>query len=81
MFNVAGINLQIIYLGNDLKPIKRRLFLKQLSHKLTLDELQRRSEKTIGIPLHIQSKLKLFRNCENVEEDKEETLETPSKRR
>ncbi|CAH2296782.1 Hypothetical predicted protein, partial [Pelobates cultripes] len=58
MFNVAGINLQIIYLGNDLKPIKRRLFLKQLSHELTLDELQRRSEKTIGIPLHIQTKLK-----------------------
>ncbi|KAL3290453.1 hypothetical protein HHI36_023794 [Cryptolaemus montrouzieri] len=36
---VKGINAHVIYLGNQLEPKSRRLFLKQLSHELVLPHL------------------------------------------
>lgn len=60
MMNVAGINSLIIYLGNELEPMRRRVFLKKLAHELTLPELQRRSQKTLGIPNSLQIRLRKF---------------------
>ena len=55
MLNVAGINSQIIYLGNCLGKIKRRIFLNMLSKELVAGELTRRRVKTIGMPLQLQA--------------------------
>lgn len=70
MLNISGINIQVIYLGNNLKPLRRRLFLKQLSHELVIGEISRRSIKTIGMPIVLQQRLKRFRPS-TVEEEHE----------
>ncbi|KAL3268228.1 hypothetical protein HHI36_007352 [Cryptolaemus montrouzieri] len=57
---VKGINAHVFYLGNQLEPKSRRLFLKQLSHELVLPHLQRRSSSTAGIPYNLQLQLKRF---------------------
>ena len=49
MLNVAGINSQVIYLGNRLGKIKK-IFLKMLSKELVAGELTRRSVKTVEMP-------------------------------
>lgn len=82
MMNVAGINSLITYLGNDLPPMRRRNFLKQLSHELTFPELQRKSMKKIGMPFSLQARLKRF--CPpSAQTDEVEDAEgpQPSKRR
>lgn len=61
MLNMSSINSQIIYIGNGCKEMRRRLFIKQLSHELVLEELTRRSQKNSGIPFALQERLKKFR--------------------
>ncbi|XP_069595586.1 piggyBac transposable element-derived protein 4-like [Ranitomeya imitator] len=61
MLNLGGINSQVIYLENQLEPLRRRAYLKKLAHELVLGELRRRSMKTIGIPSSLQDRLKRFR--------------------
>lgn len=73
LLNVAGINSQVIYLSNDLEPLRRRLFLKKLAHELTIEELRRRSMKTVGMPTGLQNRLKRFRPPP----DEEETITSP----
>ncbi|XP_049790133.1 piggyBac transposable element-derived protein 4-like [Schistocerca nitens] len=68
MLNVGGINSQVIYLGNQLEKMRRRVYLKSLAHQLVLGELHRRSMKTIGIPSSLQSRLKRFIPTEGREE-------------
>lgn len=68
ILNVSGINSHVIYLGNNLEPMHRRLFLKRLSHELTIGELRRRSIKTIGIPTDLQNRLKRYRPSSQEEE-------------
>lgn len=53
--NVAGINSQFIYIGYDVEA-SRRVFLKQLSHELVVEETGR-SMKMIGMPLDLQMRL------------------------
>lgn len=54
MLNVAGINSLLVYLGNSLELLCRRVFLKKLAHELTLPELQRRSHKLPNPPEEVQ---------------------------
>lgn len=65
LLNVAGINSQIIHFANNKltasKKNTRRIYLKALSKELYMDELQRRSMKTIGMPTELQTKLTKFR--------------------
>ena len=58
--NVAGINSQVISIGNQLEPLKRRIFLKSLSHQLVIGHLTRRSLDRSGMPIHLQIRLKRF---------------------
>jgi hypothetical protein len=57
------INAQIIYLSNGLQPMRRRLFLKQMSHELVIGEITRKSIKTVGMSIDLQQRLKRFRPC------------------
>ncbi|XP_069620565.1 piggyBac transposable element-derived protein 4-like [Ranitomeya imitator] len=41
MLNVGGINSQVIYLGNELKQMRRRMYLKQLANELVSGEHSR----------------------------------------
>ncbi|XP_024085442.1 uncharacterized protein LOC112127978 [Cimex lectularius] len=75
--NVAGINSQVISIANKLEPLKRRIFLKTLSHQLTIGQLARRSLNTSGMPTHLQSRLKRFLP----QEKPENTPTLPPKRR
>ena len=43
ILNIAGINTQVIYLGNGKKVPRRRLFLRQLGNELIRDQLVKRS--------------------------------------
>ena len=74
------ISAQIIYLGNGLQPMRRRLFLKQMSHKLVIGEITRRSIKTVEMPIDLQQRLKRFRPCK-YEENEDESSPGPWKRR
>ncbi|GLV33262.1 hypothetical protein CBL_08430 [Carabus blaptoides fortunei] len=60
MLNIGGINSQVIYLGNQLEPLRRRVFLKTLAHELTIGKLQRRSQTTSGLHTSMQVRLKRF---------------------
>jgi hypothetical protein len=60
------INAQVIYLGNGLQPMRRRLFLKQMSHEIT-----RRSIKSVGMLIDLQQRLKRFRPCTDEEKEDE----------
>ena len=56
MLNIAGINSQIIYIGNKNEQICRRFFLKQLGKDLIHEHLQRRAQ----IPsLHLALRLRI----------------------
>ena len=77
MLNVAGINSQVIYLGNRLGTIKRRIFLKMLSKELVAGELTRLSVKTVGMPLQLQARLKKYRPPSRAESESEEAQNTP----
>lgn len=58
MLNISGINAQVIYFGNDKKVIRRKTFLKKLSHELVLPHMARRSLETSGIHTGLQQRLK-----------------------
>lgn len=60
MMNIGGINSIVIYLGNQLGSIARRIFLKNLAHELCLGEMQRRSQMTYGLHSYMQVRLKWF---------------------
>jgi hypothetical protein len=47
------INAQVIYLGNGLQPMRRRLFLKQMFHDLVIGEITRRSIKSVEMPIDL----------------------------
>lgn len=74
MMNVAGINAQVVSLGNDKETKIRRLFLRSLSDSLVTEHLQRRCEaiSSGGIPLSIQEKLKNRMPLERAVEDNAE---------
>lgn len=48
--NVGVINIQIIYTGNQLESLRRRVYLKSLAHELKIRKLRRRNLKITGIP-------------------------------
>jgi hypothetical protein len=70
---------QVIYLGNGLQPVRRRLFLKQMSHEVVIVEITR-SIKSVGMPINLQKRLKIFCLCTD-EEKEDESSPGPSKRR
>lgn len=64
LLNVAGINAEVIYMSNNYNPNqktnKRRIFLKGLCKELCLEQLQRRSSQTRGMPTELQIQLHQF---------------------
>lgn len=64
LLNIAGINGQIIYTFNRIDNSKgtdeRRKFLKNLIRELCLEQLQRRSQQTVGMPTDLQIRLRPF---------------------
>lgn len=58
--NIAGINAQVISIGVGMKPLRRRIFLKTLSHQLTMEHMSRRSLNTSGMPAQLQLRLNRF---------------------
>nr|XP_047122928.1 piggyBac transposable element-derived protein 4-like [Hydra vulgaris] len=79
ILNVAGINSQVIYIGNNLEKKRRRLFLKELSHELVLEHLQRRSMNTVGIPNSLHIRMQRFRP--RIEQEKSQSPPTSKRRR
>ena len=77
MLNVAGINSQVIYLGDHLGTIKGRMFLKMLSKELAARELTRRSVKIVGMPLQLQARLQKYRLPTREESESKEAENTP----
>ena len=77
MLNVPGINSQVIYLGNRLGTITRRIFLKILSKELVAGELTRRSVNTVGMPLQLQAQLQKYSPPSREESESEEAENTP----
>lgn len=61
MINMSGINAQVIYFGNGEDVVRRKVFLKKLSHELVLPQITRRSTSTSGIHRSLQDSLKRFR--------------------
>jgi hypothetical protein len=43
LLNVAGINSQVVYVGNGNEVLRRRLFLRHVGRELTEDQLVKRS--------------------------------------
>ena len=78
ILNIAGINSQVIYIGNNLEKKRRRLFLKELSHELVLEHLQRRSMNIVGIPFSLRIRMQRFRP--RIDQEKSQSP-TTSKRR
>ncbi|KAL3283345.1 hypothetical protein HHI36_006493 [Cryptolaemus montrouzieri] len=78
ILNMSGINAKVIYFGNDRKVIRKE-FLKQLSHELVLPQLSR-SELTLGMPLNLQNKLKIYQTPGNDEHEEPETTGMKRKR-
>lgn len=70
LLNVAGINSEIIYLGNKNTIKGRRFYLKALANELCLEQLQRRSTKIVGIPIDLQQRLRKF--CPPSKQEEEE---------
>ncbi|KAL3274196.1 hypothetical protein HHI36_015612 [Cryptolaemus montrouzieri] len=77
---MSGINAKVIYFGNDRKVMRRKEFLKQLSHELVLPQLSRRSELTLGMPLNLQNKLKIYQTPGNDGHEEPETTGMKRKR-
>jgi hypothetical protein len=60
LLNVAGINAEVIHFFNSTpnpNTSRRRFFLKTLSNELCLEQLQRRSTQTRGMPTELQMQL------------------------
>ncbi|XP_039298345.1 uncharacterized protein LOC120354770 [Nilaparvata lugens] len=81
MLNVGGINSQVIYMCNELQPLRRRMYLKKLANELVYGELQRRSMKTTGIPSSLQVRLKRYRPSADDDREKSPTQEPPKRRK
>lgn len=81
ILNMCGINAQVIFLGNNQKQIRRRLFLKQLSEELVLPQLKRRSQLIIGMPLDLQHKLHRYRVHEELGNPEEQEATSGTKRK
>lgn len=75
--NVAGINSMVISIGNGLETQTRRVYLKTLSHQLTVGHLARRSLNTIGIPTQLQYRMKRLAPTGN----RQKSPPPPAKRR
>ncbi|XP_069596256.1 piggyBac transposable element-derived protein 4-like [Ranitomeya imitator] len=71
MLNVGGINSQVIYLGNQLQPLRRRVYLKTLANELVSGELRRR---TTGIHSSLEDRIKRYLSKDDLEK-------SPPKRR
>lgn len=80
MLNIGTINSQIIYVGNGFADLRRRFFIKQLANELMLGQLSRRSLKSIGMPAHLQQKLKRYAPTQPPDE-KDDQHQIPPKRR
>jgi hypothetical protein len=57
MLNMAGINSQVLLMGNCVKTCRRRRFLKSLGEQLVQEQLQRR-QSVSGIHLHLQQRIR-----------------------
>ena len=79
ILNIAGINSQVIYIGNNLEKKRRRLFLKELSHELVLEHLQRRSMNIVGIPFSLRIRMQRFRP--RIDQEKSQSPTTSKRRR
>ncbi|XP_067004451.2 piggyBac transposable element-derived protein 4-like [Anabrus simplex] len=75
--NIACINSQVISIGNGLEALRRRIFLKTLSHQLVIVHLSRRSLNTSGMPTQLQLRLKSFLP----QKERETSSSIPPKRR
>lgn len=69
MLNVAGINAEVISIGNGQEHIRRRLFLRKLGHELALPQLQKRSLMTQGMHRPLSEALRKFRPTEEPDEN------------
>lgn len=79
--NVAGINSQVISIGNQLEALRRRIFLKTLAHQLVIGQLARRSLSTSGMPFQLQNRLKRFLPYEECEKDTTSPTLPPKRRK
>lgn len=61
MLNIAGINSQVIYMGNQNAISSRRDFLKNLVINLTSENVTRRAEESRGLPRLLQQDLEKFK--------------------
>lgn len=77
---MSGINAQVIYFGNDHDVVRRKVFLKTLSHELVLPQIIRRSTNTSGIHKNLQDCLKRFRPEDN-EENQDDNNDIERKRK
>lgn len=57
MLNIAALNAQIVYIGNQNEIKNRRSFLKKLIMELVIEQITRRKENVRGLPRNIQEKL------------------------
>ncbi|XP_022913140.2 piggyBac transposable element-derived protein 4-like [Onthophagus taurus] len=80
MLNISGINAQVIYFGNDQNVIRRKAFLKALSHALVLPHMARRSLETSGIHTGMQQRLKEITPVDQ-EQQKEENENVGKRKR
>lgn len=80
MLNISGINAQVIYFGNDQNVIRRKTFLKALSHALVLPHMARRSLETSGIHTGLQQRLKEITQVDQ-EQQKEENEKVGKRKR
>lgn len=80
MINMSGINAQVIYFGNDEDVVRRKVFLKKLSHELVLPQISRRSASTSGIHRSLQDNLKRFRPQEEEENQDDNVVGSKRKR-
>lgn len=82
MLNVAGINAQVVSIGNNIKTKHRRLFLRQLADDLVFDHLRTRSESIQrGMPLDLQTSLKKFRTEQPVVQETGEKSKLEKRKR
>lgn len=64
LLNVAGINSEVIHISNSTDPnpksSKRRIYLKNLTTELCMEQIQRRSSQVRGIPTQLQLRLRQY---------------------
>jgi hypothetical protein len=60
MLNISGTNAQILYFGIAQPVVRRKVFLKRLSHELVMPQLILRSEQKRGLPKELSDSLYRF---------------------